>query len=919
MTALGLNLLWSAFQATLLGMVAVLLGTRPWRLGGAITPLVALLSIAILTVCNFVPLPGWWPTTQDAQAIPTQTVAVAAAEIKPISDVGGQEPPLSTQPIKPPDAAKNSVTELAAIFVDELKSVRSQADKRWLQSPIPFVVVSVFAIGVVIGLLRLVLGVLGAMQIGRRSQVIQDQSLTEHLDILQAELGLRTKVQLRQADELSTAATVGYFRPVVLLPAQWRTWQPDELRAVLCHELAHIHHRDFAAQLLAQIGLVLHFYNPIVHWLSERMKLEQELAADAVASRLAGGQRQYLRVLATLALDHQNHHVGWPARAFLPTRHSFLRRLEMLRVTKAPPARSRSAGRMCAMGIIAIVTLGLVTLRPQASSNAKAEGALVPLLSPETTETTVVQAPAGQRASYELRYLNEDVEVAVGIRPAELTKNTQVKNLYEILGVPLVDMLKQTLSVNADDIEQAVAGLSFQKTEMTAMSLYVKLTKPVKLNANQFQGKPTKIKGMDAIEIPQGMVIWQPDNSSLVINTQPSVERFIDNRFYTQPFAATAAWSTLKQDDLFALVNGKWARGQRDLVRSGAAAVFPRDQGLSVLAPIFDEAAFLGLGASLNSELRIALVAECLDEKGTKSVQQTADAGLVLLKNFLGELVLSADQNAKNNSPDPNPSIVNPSELVRPSELVNQLTKTALKTIEAHDSRIEGKLVVVTLRAPASGLPTTVLGAAATSVRRAAQRSTSMNNLKQLGLAFHNYESTYRTFPTSAATHVSEKQKPHPYAYSWRVAILPYIEHAALYEQYKFDEPWDSPSNLKVLEQMPSVYRHPDAAPGATTTSYVAFTGAGTLLPGDKSMKPEEVTDGLSSTIMLVEAKSSIPWTKPDDLAYANDKPLPQVGGYSEEGYNVLLGDGSVRFFSKTISEGLVRKMITARGGEKLQ
>lgn len=49
MTTLGLSLLWSALQATILGLVAVLLGARPWRLGGAITPLVALLAIAILT------------------------------------------------------------------------------------------------------------------------------------------------------------------------------------------------------------------------------------------------------------------------------------------------------------------------------------------------------------------------------------------------------------------------------------------------------------------------------------------------------------------------------------------------------------------------------------------------------------------------------------------------------------------------------------------------------------------------------------------------------------------------------------------------------------------------------------------------------------------------------------------------------
>lgn len=118
---------------------------------------------------------------------------------------------------------------------------------------------------------------------------------------------------------------------------------------------------------------------------------------------------------------------------------------------------------------------------------------------------------------------------------------------------------------------------------MTAMSFYVKLTKPVKLDANQFNGKLINIKGSNAIEIPQGMVIWQPDDRSVVINTQHHIERFIDNRFIDQPFAATAAWSNVKQHDLFALVSGKLARGQRDLARWLEVLRF---QALSVLSQL---------------------------------------------------------------------------------------------------------------------------------------------------------------------------------------------------------------------------------------------------------------------------------------------------------------------------------------------
>ena len=52
--------------------------------------------------------------------------------------------------------------------------------------------------------------------------------------------------------------------------------------------------------------------------------------------------------------------------------------------------------------------------------------------------------------------------------------------------------------------------------------------------------------------------------------------------------------------------------------------------------------------------------------------------------------------------------------------------------------------------------------------------------------------------------------------HSWRVAILPYIEQADLYRQYRFDEPWDSDANKMVLAKMPAIYPHPLDDPKST-------------------------------------------------------------------------------------------------------
>ena len=82
-----------------------------------------------------------------------------------------------------------------------------------------------------------------------------------------------------------------------------------------------------------------------------------------------------------------------------------------------------------------------------------------------------------------------------------------------------------------------------------------------------------------------------------------------------------------------------------------------------------------------------------------------------------------------------------------------------------------------------------------------AKRIVCSNNMRLLLLAMHNYETANREFPE--ATELDDAGKP---MHSWRVKILPYIEQQALYDQYDFSQPWDSPTNIKLLDQMPDCF-----------------------------------------------------------------------------------------------------------------
>lgn len=206
-------------------------------------------------------------------------------------------------------------------------------------------------------------------------------------------------------------------------------------------------------------------------------------------------------------------------------------------------------------------------------------------------------------------------------------------------------------------------------------------------------------------------------------------------------------------------------------------------------------------------------------------------------------------------------------------------------------------------------------------VREAAARMKVSNNLKQIGLAFHNYESTYGHFPAHAlgakGLPVKANEKP---LLSWRVAILPYIEQDALYKQFKLDEPWDSENNKKLIEKMPNLYApiQKPGKPGHTNLQMVI--GPKATPPG--IVRVGSITDGLSNTLAVVEAADPVIWTKPDDVMLPG-KELPKdlkkkFGGQFKGGFQALFWDGSVRFIADGVSDKTLGGLISPNGNEIL-
>lgn len=212
---------------------------------------------------------------------------------------------------------------------------------------------------------------------------------------------------------------------------------------------------------------------------------------------------------------------------------------------------------------------------------------------------------------------------------------------------------------------------------------------------------------------------------------------------------------------------------------------------------------------------------------------------------------------------------------------------------------------------------------------RALQMETT-NGMKQVLLSVHMFSDAYGHFPAPAIFDPTEKP-----LLSWRIMTVPYIESTRVpfQERFSLEEPWDSEHNIKNLNEFSHYFGLTQVGPALPgDTHFQTFVGPGTAfelrLPPKTVYKmqvglgKDEFPDGLDNTIFIVEARNPVPWTKPQDLAYAADQPLPPIGlqyqTTSLQGTQMRkvptflagFGGGAVRPLSIDMDEGELRQLI---------
>lgn len=220
--------------------------------------------------------------------------------------------------------------------------------------------------------------------------------------------------------------------------------------------------------------------------------------------------------------------------------------------------------------------------------------------------------------------------------------------------------------------------------------------------------------------------------------------------------------------------------------------------------------------------------------------------------------------------------------------------------------------------------------------RTAARRSSSKNNLKQIGLALHNYHDVHAQLPQG--TVANEDLKPEK-RLSWFASILPFLDQSPLHNQIDFEKGWESDENKELMKTALFMLQNPQTPAGDSefgTTHYVGIAGVGKDAPMlkighkragvfgyDRELRFRDVRDGLSNTVAVSEASKDFgPWGSGGKATIRGLSKKPYINGPDgigssfPGGCNMLMLDGSVRFINENIDATVMESLSTIAGGE---
>ncbi len=520
------------------------------------------------------------------------------------------------------------------------------------------------AAGIGIGTVRLMFALYGVRRLYRSSTAIADERVMAVAARMAMRCRCRWPIELRETDELASAATFGIRRPVILLPTGWQRWSDDELAAVLAHEVAHIRRSDFLQRLIGQLAAIIHFYHPLVRACARRLAIDQEFAADRLASTLHPGADAYLRGLAKLALRFDNSLCDgslWSSVSITPKSSDFLaRRLEMLR-RKNHPSSNRTAHTVsaCASISVVLVALAATLLRgSNAGENAAAPAEATPHVATKIAGDKIPapnppSATLFGRAPFDVSIIPHAENGAMLIRFGDILRLAEAQSRVEVLNRAMSECLetfvgKESASIDLRQIEWIVGALQAKvkpfsgKDAKTALvfgadPIVVRLAHAgnwQEIILKNVAGATLKsFEGQSYVQLapipalgPAGFKLRFPDDRTVVISggnfenlANASSKDFFDIHPLARPYPWNDAWRTV-DGGLVTLVYDNRKMGWTQLPKD-------RQDWPEPMAPLFEKTTYFAAGLDFAESDRcmgVRLRGTCPDRDSVKDLHLAA-------------------------------------------------------------------------------------------------------------------------------------------------------------------------------------------------------------------------------------------------------------------------------------------------------
>ena len=385
----------SLLLAVVAGLVLFLLRVRDANLRHRVwtAVLIGMLTMpALVYVTPAVPLPGWLTI-----AIPNASTKPNPAREQPDHKPAGNLPPIALDVAgEPPRVADSNSDRFAnpaindqphdarsamqplgrldsqkpRLIADDIQTAEQPSVVARIASRVPLVLASLYFAVAIMFVVRLLVGLALTHRLIGQAREIQL--------VATMRLPRRRGLRMLETGSVHVPATVGFLRPVVLLPMSWRQWSESKLQAVLAHELAHVRRADWLVVTLAELNRAMYWFHPVAWIVRRRLSELAEQNCDDAVLEADGNRTLYagylLEVAASLTSVGSRYRPPFQGVA-MARKPNVETRIDAILDASRPLAR-----RLGAMGILILLAIGIPAIL------------LAAALRPETADTKEMSA-----------------------------------------------------------------------------------------------------------------------------------------------------------------------------------------------------------------------------------------------------------------------------------------------------------------------------------------------------------------------------------------------------------------------------------------------------------------------------------------------------------------------------------------------